>query len=64
MYIVKALPFIPQEIQMVFFAYNLFLFSLHVHTAGSSVNSVLLDEFRKFRLGFTMVVYEEIYLET
>ena len=34
------------------------------HFVGSTVKSVFSEEIRKFWAGFTMVVYEKIYLET
>ena len=34
------------------------------HPAGSLVNSVFFEDIRKFSLGFTVVVYKKIYLET
>ena len=34
-----------------------------IRSTGSSVNSVFFKEINKFWLGFTMVVYDKIYLE-
>ena len=39
-------------------------FGMGKHPPGSSVNSPFYEEITKFWLGFTMVVYEKIYLET